>query len=266
MPPQPIYTSENTRPVHNLLFDWTGWFAKDCAAKAAEFANVVEGCRAAWKGDGFELDTFRVKPDSVQVLAKVEPGVSPVVFAQRVKGRLDHAARKAGVTVKFSKKLAVRTLGDNRREQVEGYVRRQVENSDYVDPRFRKWLGAFNLADGSVHLEEASATARGRYWYNLHLVIVVQDRRWPVTRYDNFETLRDTCGKIAAKKGYAISRLAVMPDHIHAALRGAVAASPEEIGLAFLNNLSWVMGYNRCWSWEYYVGSFSEYDVRAVRR
>ncbi len=38
-----------------------------------------------------------------------------------------------------------------------------------------------------------------------------------------------------------------MPDHIHLALKGNIALSPEEIALGFLNNLAFVMGYNRVW-------------------
>ena len=71
---------------------------------------------------------------------------------------------------------------------------------------------------------------------------------------------------IAKKKDYEISHLAIMPDHIHMALRGAIDHSPEDIALCYLNNLSYFMGYNCCWSWEYYVGTFSEYGVEAIRK
>lgn len=55
-----------------------------------------------------------------------------------------------------------------------------------------------------------------------------------------------------------------MPDHIHITLRGNVNHSPEEIAISHLNNLSYIVGYNKCWSCEYYVGTFSEYDLAAI--
>lgn len=257
---EPIYTNSNVRPVHNLRFDWTGW-PSTAPLAAADLSAAIEACRAPWQAEGIAPDTFRTREGMVQILAATTPAVSPVFFAHRIKGRLQHALRQVGAAAAFRRKVSVRSLGGNTREVVEAYVDRQAGKSDYVDPRFKEFLGHFALSDDSVHLEAASPTAHGRYWYNLHLVVVVADRRYPVTRTENFRKLRRACAAIADKNGYGISRLAVMPDHIHIALRGVVEESPEDIALAYLNNLSYVMGYNRCWSREYYVGTFSEYGM-----
>jgi REP element-mobilizing transposase RayT len=78
--------------------------------------------------------------------------------------------------------------------------------------------------------------------------------------------IRDTSLKIAEKKGYALKSVSVMPDHLHLALRGDIEHSPEDIAMAYLNNLAYKMGQNSVWQHEYYAGTFSEYDVRAIRR
>ena len=44
-----------------------------------------------------------------------------------------------------------------------------------------------------------------------------------------------------------IAALSVMPDHRHAALRGALAASPQEIALTFQNNIAYALGQNAIW-------------------
>ncbi len=261
---EPIYTPDNVRPVHNLRFDWTGWLAPDVIAPGP-VRDAVRTCADAWREEGFELDVFRVDGPLIQVLCNPLPTVSPVFLSGRVKGRIQHALRQAGTPARFSRKLSIRTLGDNTRDTVEAYVRRQVAKSDYADYRFKAFLEQFTVVRDDIRLDEPFATTRGRYWYNLHLVLAVADRRFPITRRENFHKLRDACLRIAAKKGYALATLAIMPDHLHAALRGNVQQSPQEIALAFLNNLSYVMGYNRCWSFEYYAGTFSEYDVRAIR-
>ena len=57
-----------------------------------------------------------------------------------------------------------------------------------------------------------------------------------------------------------------MPDHVHLALRGNIEQSPEEIALAVMNNLAYAFGQNPIWQASYYVATFSEYDMGAVRR
>ena len=83
-------------------------------------------------------------------------------------------------------------------------------------------------------------------------------------RKDTFGKARDSCLAIANKKGYEMAELFVMPDHIHMALRGNIEHSPQQIALSFLNNLSYVFGYNRVWSEEYYVGTFGEYRLDQI--
>src|SRR5205823_7750768 len=77
--------------------------------------------------------------------------------------------------------------------------------------------------------------------------------------------VRDTALAVARKKGYAVAELAVLPDHLHAALRGNVEASPEVIALSFLNNLAYALGQRAVWQFGYYAGTFGEYGMRAVR-
>ena len=70
---------------------------------------------------------------------------------------------------------------------------------------------------------------------------------------------------MASEDGHRIAALAVMPDHVHMALRGNIERSPEEIGLAFQNGLSRAAGC-RIWQDGFYVGTFSEYDLNVIRR
>jgi len=259
----PIYTPKNTRAVHLLHYDWTGWL-KDQAAFPATLSDAIKNCRDLWASDGMKLEKRESRLGQLQLMFNVIPQLSPSLFVQRVKGRLSHALRKAGTPVQFRVKKGFRSLGKNTREIVQAYIAKQSRKSDYVDPRFRKRLEQFHVDNRAVALKEASATGHGRYWYNLHLVLVVQDRRFPMERNDTFLKARNTILAIAKKKGYAIAELFVMPDHIHVALRGNIEHSPQDIALAFLNNLSYVFGYNRVWNEEYYVGTFGEYRLDQV--
>src|SRR5262245_25629838 len=102
----------------------------------------------------------------IQVLFSAKPDVSPIFLAARAKGRLDHALRRAGRPCKFSHKLAVRSIGDNTREQVEQYIANQVGRASFADPRFQRLLQQFTVSDPSVDLAEAAQVNSGRYWYN----------------------------------------------------------------------------------------------------
>ena len=265
MPPDtsPNHTPESVRVVHRLRYDWCAWWRVPSVVPDGMLDGLVEACRPQWATDGMVPEAWRLldDPPGVQILFGTQPGVSPAFCAHRAKGRLLHAAAGQGKPLRCRRNLGLRSLGDNTRETVEAYVARQAGRSDYVDPRFKDFLRTFTAHDARALLDAPAATAHGRYWYNLHLVLVVADRRFPVTRRENFDRLFAACFRIAEKKGHGLASVSVMPDHIHLALRGQHEQSPLGIGLAYLNNLARIMGCGRFWSEEFYVGTFGEYSV-----
>jgi len=80
-----------------------------------------------------------------------------------------------------------------------------------------------------------------------------------------FAKIRDTALQICTKKGYTASTAAVLPDHLHLTVRGAIEHSPEAIALSFLNNLAFALGQRLWWQAGYYAGTFGEYSMAAVR-
>ena len=48
-------------------------------------------------------------------------------------------------------------------------------------------------------------------------------------------------------------------------LRGNIGQSPADIAWAFQNNLAYILGQVRVWQDTYYVGTFGEYDMNAIR-
>jgi len=110
----------------------------------------------------------------------------------------------------------------------------------------------------------SSESSHGRYWYNLHIVLVVDERN-RISDRRTLATIRDGCFRIAAKKGHSIARLALVPDHLHLALRGNIEQSPQEIALSLQNNLAYMLGQVRVWDNGFYAGTFGEYDFGAIR-
>lgn len=200
----------------------------------------------------------------LQLLFSAKPNVSPQFLAARAKGRLDHAARQAGLRLSFSRKLAVRSIGDNTRRDVEAYIERQVTKERFADARFEALMAQFTLQDPTVDLSQPCESARGRYWYNLHIVLVVEGRS-RISDVTQLTRLRDAALKVAVKKSHRVSRLSVMPDHLHAALRPTPAESPVDVVFAYQNNLAHMLNLGRIWTDGYYVATFGEYAMHAVR-
>jgi REP element-mobilizing transposase RayT len=125
-------------------------------------------------------------------------------------------------------------------------------------------LEQFTVINPPVDLRQPTETNSGRYWYNLHLVLVT-DGRHRIVDEQGLTTIRDGSFKIAEKKAYAIRAISVMPDHMHIALRGNLDHSPEQIALSFQNNLAHMLDRGAVWRNSYYVGTFGVYDMRAIR-
>ncbi len=261
--PPPLYTAHNLRPAFSLSYDWTGWPTEGTALPPAA-ADTARAAASAWKADGLRLIEAHATDGPIQLLFRATPQVSPTACCQRAKGRLQHALRKAGTPMVFSRKVSFRSLGENTTPDVEGYLRKQVGKERLADPRFAAVLRRFTVTCPDADLARPSASASGRYWYNLHIVLVVA-HRFRITNPEKLERIRDAAFAVSAEASCRIGVLAVMPDHTHIAVRGNIGMSPEDIALAFQNGLGRAAGC-RVWQDGYYAGTFSEYDLDVIRR
>lgn len=258
MAPKPLYSAAALAPAFCLRFSWTGW----PSGGELPVSTGMERLQPLWESDGLRLLEHQASPRQIQILFSSLPHVAPLRIAQRAKGRLQHALQ--GSFPGFSRKVALRSVGENTREQVEEYIARQVGKEYFVDARFEAALEQFTVRCPEVDLSQPTETSHGRYWYNLHMVLVV-GRNKPIHDLDGLARIRDGCFAIAKKKGYRIAVLSVMPDHLHVALRGNLDHSPQEIALGFQNNLAYLLGQVPIWQPGFYVGTFSEYDMGAIR-
>jgi REP element-mobilizing transposase RayT len=255
------YTIQNIHPANKLMFDWTGWLSEG-ATFPANTPDIVRQAAKDWGRDGLHMMEFLIRQSMIQVLFRTSPEISPVLFASRVKGRLQYSFRTSGMPVVFSRKISVRSLGENTRTDVENYIRDQVQRGDFADPRFAERMKRYTVVRDDVDLAQPFAAERGRYWYNLHLVLTVAGR-YRMGEDAALSRLRDEAFVLASRQRYLIKTLSLMPDHIHTALRGNIEQSPLEIGVAFQNHLAGIVGL-RLWQESFYVGSFGEYGVRAL--
>lgn len=260
---KPLYESHNLNPAYKLLYNWTGWL-DEASSFPVNISEILSSISTCWEKDGIRLLEHRVRNDAILATISTKPFISPALISSRLKGRIQHSCRKEGHPLGFSRKLSLRSIGENKSREVTGYIAKQALKEDFADERYREILKKYTEVNGKLDLSAPLLTNSGTYWYNLHLVLVVNGR-YHIENEENLRKLRNCSFSIAAKKGYEIKALSVMPDHLHVSLRGNIEQSPEEIVLAFQNNLAYIMGMLYFWEFNYYVGTFGEYDIGVVR-
>ena len=266
MKPTPLYHGQNLNPAYHLRYTWAGWLSResDDPFPVKSLDQILDQIKPLWEQDGLRLLESTYSEERILWTFSTKPTVAPVFLAARAKGRLQHALRLAGTPCKFSRKVGVRSVGKNRIQDVENYIAKQVESAAFIDPAFREKLEQFTLQDTSVDLSQPTATNSGRYWYDLHIVLVVEGR-FRFTDEKSLATIRDWSLKVARNKKYGLAFLSVMPDHLHLALRADIEQSPQDLVLAFQNNLAYAIGQNMIWRHNYYVGTLGVYDMNAIR-
>ncbi len=259
---QPLYDVRHAEPTHDLRYAWTGWPSGGTFATCP--TSLLDTLEEGFQKDGICLLDHDWTTEVVQLTLSASPTVSPAMLAQRVKGRLDHAIRGAQLMLPFSRKLAVRSLGENRQVDVEQFIQAQVRCERFADTGLEQRLKSYTVVNSNVDLVTPTTSARGRYWYNLHVVLLTADGQ-RITNVTQLCLLRDAVDMIAATNGHVILSLALMPEYLHVELRGNIQHSPAEIGRCFQNNLASAVGNHRLWADGFYVGSFGECDADVIR-
>lgn len=256
------YIGQNLETVHDIHYSWTGW--PSAGVRLPQFSPaLLAGLSAAFAQDGLVIDGHSWKANAVQLTVSAQPDQAPVWVSQWLKGRLVYALRQQGTPVAFSRKVSLRAIGHNRTGVVERYVRDQLAHVDLADPRYKASLAEVAIHNPAVDLAEPAESSHGRYWYNLHVVFVVADR-YRVGDRAFLTRLRERVMSVADTQGCALKRVAIMPDHMHVALRGNPKLSPQEIALGLQNASAEAAGC-RLWEHAFYVGTFGEYDKAAVK-
>ena len=257
--PQPIYTRENSAFSCPLQWGLTVFWR--CHPGCDDWFG---GLATALEPDGIRVLGHRFESPAVSQFAiSTQPHVTPSLIVQRVKGRLQYAVRD-----RWPKPLrgnyALRSFGKVTREIVERYVAGQVDHHPMADPRVDELLRKVQVMNEDVDLSQPQRTSQGLFWYNLHLVLVHRER-WMEIREEMLCGLRDMIVKASRAKGYLLSRAGILPDHVHLTLGCPIDVAPVDVSLGFLNNLAHVQGMRPVYQYGGFVGTFGEYDNRAVQ-
>ena len=259
--PTPIYTETNCdNPAFQLDWSYSAFWHKP-----PKDDSWLDDLRELNEKDGIRILQHEFNEPAVsQFLISTRPQVKPMIMVQRVKGRLQHLMRKTTPNA-FQRNYGLRSIGSTRREKLEAYLASQLAHHPMADSRVTERLARFQIHDPCVDLSKPRRTSHAQYWYNLHIVLV-NDQRYMEIRES---VLQEICQMIVAsaqEKEHWLSRSAIIPDHIHLALGCKLEESPSEVALSYLNNLSFACGMKPVFRYGYYVGAFSEYDLGVIPR
>jgi len=257
--PEPIYKLISTVPAYQL--NWSlSLFWKEYPVPEAGWLGPLKG---SVEKDGVRILEHSAKDNTSQFLLSTTPGTAPDKLAWSVKGRLQNIMRRERPKA-FSRKYAYRSVGTANRERIENYIEHQLGHHRMADPRVQARLAKYQSEYPEVDLSEPRCSAHGRYWYNLHLAVVT-DHRYIELRDDVLTLWGDTVEKTARKHGHLLSRMGVLPEHLHVLLGCRQEEAPDRVALAYMNNLAYVSGRKPIFKSNFYVGTVGEYNLRSVR-
>jgi REP element-mobilizing transposase RayT len=258
--PEAIYTAASCKAAYKL--NWS--LAVFWNASPPPAASWLDALGKTTEPDGVRLLEHRlVKGNISQFLVSTRPQTTPSDIARSVKGHLQYLVRTA-LPKPFRRNYGLRSVGDAGAEVVEGYVGRQTEHHPMADARVQRQFNELHI-DGSADLTLPRVGGHAQFLYNLHVVLVHCDRGKEV-RAPLLGRRRERVLAIAAKKGHLLSRGQLLTDHLHLTLGCALTESPQQVALGYMNNLAYAEGMKPLFEFSYYVGTFGEYDLDAVRR
>jgi hypothetical protein len=133
-----------------------------------------------------------------------------------------------------------------------------------ADERAQQFLETIQIYHPTVDLSRIRYSAHGQFIHNLQLVLE-NDGPWRVFDPDRLRTTSKTIERISEGRGFLLSRAGIVVDHFHLTIGCAVDDAPEEVAMAFLNELAFEFGMREVFRFGFYAGTFGNYDLNAVR-
>ncbi|MBS0206186.1 MAG: hypothetical protein JSS49_25100 [Planctomycetes bacterium] len=258
--PDPLYTTASCRPAYQLRWS-LALFVKQPLPPSDEWIDLLT---AEAERDGVRVLDSCVQNRNPFFTLSSRPEVSAPQIVKSIKGRLQNAIQHQ-VPKAFRRNFHLTSLGAANRKSTEAYVAQQLGHHHMADERVDRMLADFQLQFPDVDLSQPQYSSHGMYLYNLHVVLVHQER-WNDICRTRLQTTTDMVVRSARVKGHRLSRVALLADHIHLTVGVPFDATPEGVALSYMNNIAFAHGMTHLFAPSYYVGTFGEYDMNAVRR
>ena len=255
----PIYTSDNCKFAYQLRWSLTLFWRSPPTSD--EWLSTL---RSATKADGIRILQHRFgRNDCSLFLVSTRPDVAPSKILWSVKGRLQHLLGNQ-TSRAFQRNYDLQSIGSTRGEKVETYVAAQLKQHPPANHRMLGLFDDLQIVNPEVDLLQPRFTAHGRFVCNLHLVFV-HDGRWSETRKEVWVAVREMIRKASSAKGHLLSRVGIVPDHLHMTLGIGPDDKPQDVALSYMNNIAFVHGMKPVFMHGCFMAGFGEYDLGAIR-
>jgi putative transposase len=212
----------------------------------------------------YHLLQSRIYPDHLRCLVSLRPAQKIAKVIQTLKA---NSSPESGF---WERGYLAQSVGRIRIETVKTYIDDQAHHHGYsmrlLPPVFRY------RSEQPIVLTAAHAS----FELNYHLVFATHRR---IGVFDSVlgQRLTSYWLRVAAKHGFAIDRVGVVPDHVHLLVRIAPKISIEECALALLNNGQYFVGKyeaaalvragtDRLWQTSAYAGTTGKVTTALLKR
>ncbi len=256
-----IYTPQNIKPSYKLY--WTlAIFWRDKSIAAEHWLNDL---KPLTEKDGARILEYRLKNKTTsQFLISARPELSPSDIIRSVKGRLQHFIR-AQVPKAFKGNYSIKSIGSAKLNVVQRYLDSQLKHHRMADIKVQTKFCKYQVDNTNVDLKSPRYSTHGQFVNNLHLVLVHAER-WREIRDDHLIRIIDMIQRTAQKKKHLLSKVRLLPDHIHLTLGCYITESPMNVALGYMNNIAYGHEMKPLFQHSFYVGTVGEYDLGAVRQ
>jgi putative transposase len=179
----------------------------------------------------YHLLRFKIYPEHLRCLLSLQPhhDISAVIRTLKANSSRQFCVIQSVAAPTWARGFLAQSVGKARVEAVRNYLNEQAEHHGYsnrvVPPVFRyKPAQIPNLT-----------AAHSSFELNHHLVFATRHRRGVFTSALGAE-LASYWQRVAARHGFAIERISVLPDHIHLLVRTIPRLGIEACALALMNN------------------------------
>ncbi|MDB5388778.1 MAG: hypothetical protein JWM11_4424 [Planctomycetaceae bacterium] len=256
---QPVYTPENCKVAYQLDWSYSLFWNSSPGTQSwlPELKSILES-------DGIRILNHRFTTEASSLfLVSTRPEVLPIMIPQRIKGRLQHIVRNQHPQA-FQRNYDLRSVGSTHRDKIEAYLASQLAHHSKSGKSQSADLADLQAIRPEVNLAQEIYTAHARHICNLHLVFV-NDYRWCEVQIQKLEKVRAVILLASESKGHRLSRLSVLPDHIHLTIGYGLDESPLQIALSYMNNIAWVYDLQPVLMSSCYIAGFGEYDLGAIK-
>jgi len=256
---QPIYTADNVRIAYQLLWSLSVFWRKPPFTE-----DWLQELNLIAEADGVRILEHRfATPTTSLFLLSTRPECVPQEIPRAIKGRLQYLVR-AQFPKAFQRNYDLHSIGSTTREKAEAYVASQLLHHHADDVKVRGMLSDLQFVNPEVDLRQPRFSAHARHRVSLHLVLVHGWRR-PECNLEVWKHVRAVLRNSSDQKGWMLSRLGLLPDHIHLTLGTPPAISPLDVGLSCMNNVAFAHDMQPVLMHGCFLGTLGEYDLGAVK-